>query len=99
MSIIEEKLEKEKNIVIWKSLAEKFYEKQLRDIVAISHTDWYKQIKDYWIRVKESAEVQLYTIKEEDLKTVQLKRLIANDFLTFLENLEKEREIRKMVSN
>lgn len=84
-------------VKVSKSLAEKLYEKQLKDIINISHTDWYKQIKEYWIRVKEWASIELNTIDEKNLKVIQLKRNLADDFVTFLNNLEQTKEIRQKV--
>ena len=51
MGIIDEQ-QARANVVVSKSLAEKLYEKQVKDITNISHTDWYKEIKRYWNAVK-----------------------------------------------
>ena len=75
MGIIEEQ-QKREEIKIIESLAQKLYNKQVKDITNISHTDWYKEIKAYWTRVKEWAAKELETVKEENLQIVQLKRKI-----------------------
>lgn len=77
------------DIQIVESVATKIYRKQLKDIHNIKDTEWYKQLKDYWIRVKESAEIELQTVNSEFLKITQVKRSIASDFVVFLDNLEK----------
>jgi len=75
--------------------AQELYNKQLKSITNISHTDWYKEIKRYWSTVKESAEVQLKTVSAENLANVQNICKISTDFLTFLENLESAIDIWK----
>jgi len=96
MSIVEESKRRE-----WidpvKSLAQKLYDKQVKDITNISHLDWYKQIKDYWTRVKEWTTEQLKTVDIENLKITQMKYEIASEFVTFLSNLESTKETRAKV--
>lgn len=76
-------------------LPQKLYNKQLKDITNISHTDWYKEIKRYWTEVKEWAEAELKKVKPEFLNIIQTKCLIAEEFVWFLENLEKATAISK----
>ena len=52
-----------------KSLAQTLYDKQVKDITNISHTEWFKQIKDYWKRVWDGAKEELKTISPENLET------------------------------
>jgi len=54
------------------SLAQMLYNKQVKDITNISHTEWYKQIKDYWKRVQEGAEWELKMVDPENLKIIQI---------------------------
>lgn len=98
MSIIQEREERWWQQVV-QSIAQKLYNKQLKDITNISHTDWYKEIKAYWERVKEWAMIQLETVEEKDLKIVQLKRNIASEFVMFLNNLEQSKQLREDVKN
>ena len=99
MGIMEEKRKREEEKEVIASFAQKLYNEQLEDITNIAHTDWYKQIKKYWERVKEWAESELHTIDEKNLKIVQLKRTIADEFLSFLNNLEKAKDTRAKVKS
>lgn len=81
-------------IKISQSLAQRMYDKQLKDITNICHTEWYKEIKWFWERVRDWAWVELETVLEENLKTVQMKKQIANDFIMFLNNLESAKVVR-----
>jgi len=67
------------------------YKKQLRNIHNIKNTDWYIEIKDYWIREKEWAEDLLKLCSPESLKEVQIKYQTANNFVTFLNNIENSK--------
>ena len=96
MSILDEQKER-KWVEPLKSFAQKIYEKQLKDITNISHTEWYKQIKDYWIRVRDWEIEQLKTVKEEELKVTQMKYQLASGFITFLNNLEDVKKTKAMV--
>lgn len=94
-----EEIEKRKwQMTISKSLAQVIYEKQLKGITNIAHTDWYKEIKMYWERVRDSSLIELQTVHKENLEVVQLKYSIANDFITFLTNLEKAKETQQRVN-
>ncbi len=64
------------------------YEKQLKAIGGILKTDWYKEIKSFWEREKESALQELWYSK--NIVPLQEKYKIANSFLTFLNNFEKK---------
>ena len=97
MGIVEEQKKRDAKIIVSKSLAQKLYEKQLQDITNISHTAWFKQIIEYWERERDSAQIELNTVKEENLKIVQLRRQIAEDFVMFLNNLLKTKEVREKV--
>lgn len=77
------------------SLAQKIYNKQVKDITNISHTEWYKEIKRYWKTVWEWAKEELKTVSPEILKITQMKCMLAESFVTFLENLEKSKEVSK----
>ena len=96
MGIIEYKKE-QGDIQPIESLAQTIFNQQLKDITNISHTDWYKEIKRYWKTVLEWAELELKTVKPEFLNIVQSKCLIADWFLTFLENIEKTKEVSNQV--
>lgn len=78
-----------------KDFAQELYNKQLKAITNIAHTDWYKEIKNYWTIVKESAETDLKKVSAEHLINVQMKCNIAEEFLTFLNNLESAIDISK----
>lgn len=95
MGITEAIKEKEGRLKPVKSFAEKLYEKQLNAIIAIREQEWFKEIKAYWERVRDSANIELQTIKKEHLELGQSKYHIANDFLTFLNNLETAKEIQE----
>jgi len=77
------------DIQITEDLADKIYRKQLKWIHWIKDLEWYKTISDYWNRVKDSADIELQSVKPEFLNIVQMKRRIADDFINFLENIEK----------
>lgn len=94
MGITDAIKERDEMIKPVKSYAEKLYEKQVNSIIEIRETNWFKEIKDYWNRVKDSANIQLQTVKKEHLELVQNKYMIADQFVNFLENLEKAKEIR-----
>ena len=79
------------------SLTQKLYNKQVKDITNIAHTEWYKEIKRYWKRVQEWAEIELKSVSADNLKAIQLKCNIAEWFVTFLENLENTRKISEQV--
>ncbi len=83
------------DIKITEDLATKLYKKQLKDIHSIKDTEWYKQLKEYWERVRDSADIELQSVTEEILKITQMKRRIADDFISFLNNLEKAPFIEK----
>jgi len=80
-----------------KSLAQTLYDKQVKDITNISHTEWFKQIKDYWKRVWDGAKEELKTVSPENLKTTQMKCWMADSFVYFLENLESTQKVSEMV--
>lgn len=84
-----------KEVEVSKSLAQKLYDKQIKDITNISHLDGYKEIKAYWERVRDGANAELRDTDTESLKIIQMKYKIADDFVTFLSNLEKTIEIRQ----
>lgn len=88
MGIIEYEAENEAVKPV-ESFAEQLYTKQLSAITGISNTDWYKEIKRYWNEVLEWAEKELKTVKPEFLQIIQTKVLIAENFVNFLDNLEK----------
>lgn len=96
MSILEESKKRE-----WlqpvKSLAQKLYDKQVKDITNISDTEWFKEIKSYWKRVKDWANEELLNTEEKNLKIIQEKYKIASQFITFLNNLESSRDVRQQV--
>ena len=73
--------------------AVKIYKKQVSSIQAIADTDWFKTIKEYWEREKESAIESFPTVKNEYLEMVQMRYDIANRFLKFLENLENAKQV------
>jgi hypothetical protein len=73
------------------------YDNQLKAIIAIVHTDWYKEIKKYWQREVESIKWNYPIVKSEDLYKLQEKDKIASSFLTFLTNLESTNEIHNKV--
>lgn len=79
------------------SLAQKLYDKQVKDITNISDTEWYKQIKEYWEREKDGASNELLTVSKEKLSEIQMKYKLASWFVTFLTNLESTREVREQV--
>ena len=88
MGIIEEREKREGDVVVSEDLAHKLYNKQVAAITNVSHTDWYKEIKEYWIRERDIATEALEIVNKDNLANVQLKRKISNDFVTFLNNLE-----------
>ena len=75
------------------TFAQNMYNKQLKSITNIAHTDGYKEIKRYWTSIKESAETDLKTVTAENLPTIQMKCNIADQFIRFLDNLESAVEI------
>lgn len=74
---------------------QEIYDKQLRAITEIAHTNWYKEIKNYWKREVESIKQEYPTVKEDKLYRLQERDKIASAFLTFLENLENARNINR----
>lgn len=77
------------DIQITEDLADKIYRKQLKWIHGIKSLEWYNTIKDYWERVRDSANDELQSVLPEFLKIVQMKHRIASDFISFLDNIEK----------
>ena len=48
---------------------------------------------------KKSASNELNTVEEKNLKIVQLKRSLADDFVTFLNNLEEAPKLKDKVKS
>ena len=71
----------------------KIYDDQLKAITNIAHTDWYKEIKSFWKRELDSIKSLFPQVKEENLYKLQERYLIADKFLTFLNNLESAQDI------
>jgi len=71
------------------------YEKQLKAVINISHTEWYKEIKSYWERELDSIKTNYPVVSQENLHKLQEKDKIATSFLHFLNNLENAKQINK----
>jgi len=91
MWIAEELKKRETRIKKEKSEAQEIYKKQLSSIHNIKESDWYKEIKEYWIREKEGANELLKLCSPESLKEVQVKYQTANNFVSFLNNIENSK--------
>ena len=87
MGILEELQEREHATPI-DTIAQKIYEKQLSAINGIHDTDWYKAIKTYWESIRNEANDKLKSIDKEGLEKAQLEYKMADQFCTFLNNLE-----------
>lgn len=80
-------------------IAQSVYDTQLKAITNISHTEWYNEIKKYWERVEEGALDELKKVSKEKLESVQLKYEIANNFVSFLKNLQNAKNINNITKN
>lgn len=67
------------------------YNEQLRAINWIVKTEWYKEIKKFWILQEKQAMELLKNVRFSDLQEfwrVQARANISEEFITFLNNLE-----------
>ena len=80
-------------------IAQSVYDTQLKAITNISHTEWYIEIKKYWERVEEGALDELKKVSKEKLESVQLKYEMANNFVSFLKNLQNAKNINNITKN
>lgn len=80
-------------------IAQSVYDTQLKAITNISHTEWYNEIKKYWERVEEGALDELKKVSKEKLESVQLKYEIANNFVSFLKNLQNAKNVSSITKN
>lgn len=80
-------------------IAQSVYDTQLKAITNISHTEWYNEIKKYWERVEEGALDELKKVSKEKLESVQLKYEMANNFVSFLKNLQNAKNINNITKN
>jgi len=69
--------------------AEQYFLNQKNSIIAIRDTNWFKEIRNYWLRVMDSSINRLKTSKETDNNAIESLRL-SSDFIEFLDNLTKE---------
>ena len=70
-----------------KSDARDYFVRQKGAIEAISNTQWFTEIRDYWSREVVACQERLQTIKSEDIKWVQEQLKLGMNFLGFLDNL------------
>ena len=87
---MQDEIEKRKGMQPVKNLSQEIFDKQVKDIRNIAHLDGYKEIKRYWKEVRESSLNTLKIVKPEALATHQYIYGIADQFLNFLESLEKQ---------
>lgn len=70
-----------------KDEAVNYFEQQKLSLEAIKDTRWFKEIRDYWVRVVSACHDRMKTIKTEDIKKLQWELIAWEEFLTFLNNI------------
>ena len=70
------------------SKAQEIYNNQFKNINSIVNTEWYKEIKNYWIAQQNIIESQIIVCNPDELRYLQAKHVLIVWFTTFLNNIE-----------
>ena len=76
--------------------AEKYFDGQKNAILSIKGTRWYEEIKRYWQRVWEASVLKISELKSNEIteyKQAQAELKIAQDFISFLDNMENTPDV------
>lgn len=72
--------------------AEEFFEKQKGAIQGIKDTNWYKEIRMYWIREWEAAIIrsnEMQSTNIADYKAIQATTNLCQKFINFLDTMSE----------
>lgn len=64
-----------------------YFEQQKLSLDAIKKTNWFKEIRDYRVRVVSACHDRMKTIKTKDIKKLQWELIAWEEFLSFLDNI------------
>jgi len=70
-----------------KEEAEDIFKWQLEAIKNIMHTNWFKEIRNFFIRELQLSQERLMTSKYDNIQWVQAEMKLAKRFVDFIDNL------------